>query len=120
MLPPCCAPQNHMVWARGEIAYLKYWLASPADLRTAAALQSEEGACISFVAAAVEAYLRRCGVEATNLQRVPSLTDGSLVAEQWTLKRTKPLPMNGKLWEKGYQVWKPDACPGGSFEDDCF
>jgi hypothetical protein len=103
-----------MTWARGEPAFLKYWLASPADLRAGTALSDEEGAGVSFVAAAVAAYLERCGVRAEDLRRIPSLSDPSLVAEQWTLRRVKPLAKGGKLWERGYlEEWRPDACPGG-------
>ena len=109
-----------MVWSRGEPAYLKYWLSSPADLRASAALQDEEGAGFGLLSAAVSAYLRRCGVEATGLQRVPSLSDRSQTAEQWTLRRVKPLPEGGKRWERGYKAWKPDVCPGGTTQDECF
>lgn len=106
--------QNHMVWARGEPAFLKYLLTSAADQRACAAVEAEEGACISFVAAVVAAYLQRCGVQVTGLQRFPVLTDPTLVAEQWTLRRVRALPEGGTLWERGFASWKPDACPGGS------
>jgi hypothetical protein len=102
-----------MVWSRGEPAYLQYWLVSPADLRSGAALQSEDGATIGFVASAIAAYLRRCGVNSEGLKRTSSLTDPNQVAEQWTLRRFKKLQNNGRGWERGYQQWKPDACPSG-------
>lgn len=35
--------QNHLVWARGEPAFIKYWLDGPATLRSSAALEAEEG-----------------------------------------------------------------------------
>ena len=110
--------QNHLVWARGEPAYLQYWLVSPADLRSTAALQAEDGVCLGFVAAAVTAYLRRCGVESEGVKRVPSFTDPTQVSEQMTLRRVKKLQDNGRGWERGYKTWKPDACPNGS-ESDC-
>lgn len=102
--------ENHLVWARGEPAYLKYWMTAPADLRSASALQSEEGASLGFVSAAVDAYLRRCGVVTEGLQRVPSLTDSSQVIEQLTLRRIKPLQNGGN---GSYKPWKPDVCPNG-------
>ena len=42
-LPPCPCPQNHYTWSLGEPAFLKYWLEQPATLRSAAALEQEEG-----------------------------------------------------------------------------
>lgn len=47
-LGAACAPlpsflQNHEVYARGEPAFLKYWLTSPATLRSSGALEAEEG-----------------------------------------------------------------------------
>lgn len=81
-----------MTWERGEPAFLKYSLVLPADFRSAEALQSEEGASIGPINAAMAALLRRCGVEATNLQRIASLSEADQVAEQWTLRRMKPLP----------------------------
>ena len=111
--------QNHMVWARGEPAYLQYWLVSPADLRSTAALQSEEGANLGYTSAAVAAYLRRCGVESEGLTRVPSLTDLDQVSDQWTLRRVKPLPSGGvsSRQGKGYKPWHPDTLEGLSVED---
>ncbi|KAL4537669.1 hypothetical protein Ndes2437B_g08778 [Nannochloris sp. 'desiccata'] len=105
--------RNHMVWARGEPAYLQYWLVAPADLRSGSALQSEEGATIGFVASAIAAYLRRCGVNSEGLKRTSSLTDPNQVSEQWSLRRFKKLQNGGRLWERGYQDWKPDTCPSG-------
>jgi len=110
-----------MVWAQGEPAYLKYWLTDPVDRRSALALQSEEGASLGFTSATISAYLRRCGVLCTELKRMESLTDDDQVSEQWTLRRIKSLPNQGKSWEmQGYQKWKPDVCPGGSYESDCY
>ena len=40
---PCPCPQNHYTWSLGEPAFLKYWLEQPATLRSAAALEQEEG-----------------------------------------------------------------------------
>eukprot|EP00890_Picochlorum_soloecismus_P006704 jgi/Picsp_1/859/NSC_04347-R1_hypothetical protein CHLNCDRAFT_49703 [Chlorella variabilis] len=113
--------ENHMVWAEGEPAYLKYWLTDPVDKRSALALQSEEGASLGFTSATISAYLRRCGVLCTELKRMESLTDDNQVSEQWTLRRIKSLQNQGKSWEmQGYQTWKPDVCPGGSYDTDCY
>lgn len=97
-----------MTWERGEPAYLKYWLAIPADLRSAAALQSEEGAVLGPVSTAIAGLLNRCGVEALDIQRIPSLTEPIYVAEQWTLRRRKPLPKNPEKVKS--PAWKPDPC----------
>jgi len=35
--------QNHMVWARGEPAFVKVWQRAPATLKSEAALQAEQG-----------------------------------------------------------------------------
>jgi len=109
-----------MVWARGEPAYLKYWLTAPTDRRSSLALQAEEGASLGLLNATIAAYLRRCGVESKNLRRLQSLSDDAQISEQCTLRRVKTLPDQGTKWEKGYEIWKPDACPGGSYENDCY
>ncbi len=111
-------PQNHEVWARGEPAYLQYWLVSPADQRSTAALQGEGAAAgLSFVGATVAAYLRRCGVECEGLRRSGSLTDPEQVSEQVTLRRVKPLQQLGGRRAEA-RPWRPDPCPGGG-EGDC-
>ena len=85
-------------------------MVSPADLRSASALQSEDAACLSFVAATVDAYLRRCGVNTEGLQRVSSLSDPSQVTEQLTLRRIKAVQGDGT---GKFRPWKPDPCPNG-------
>jgi hypothetical protein len=52
-------------------------------------------------------------VNSEGLKRTESLNDPNQVSEQWTLRRFKKMQKDGKLWEKGYQAWKPDACPSG-------
>ena len=62
-LPCCpsdCAAQNHYTWSIGEPAFLKYWLQSPATLRSAAALDAEEGFSQVCVCVVVCVYARVC------------------------------------------------------------
>ncbi|KAL4429832.1 hypothetical protein ABPG77_010949 [Micractinium sp. CCAP 211/92] len=109
--------ENHYVWTLGEPAFLKYWVQAPATLRSAAALDTEEGFSQDYIAATLQAYFRRCGVAATSLKRYPSYSQPELVAEQWTLRRTQPLP-DGYDWQQ-YREWAPDSCPGND-EDACY
>lgn len=39
------------------------------------------------MAAALQAYLRRCGVASSSLKRYASYSQPQLVANQWTLRR---------------------------------
>lgn len=105
------------MWTLGEPAFLKYWIQAPATLRSSAALDQEEGFSQDYVAATLQAYFRRCGVAATGLKRYPSYSQPELVAEQWTLRRTAPLP-EGYDWQR-YREWAPDSCPGND-EEACY
>ncbi|PRW60604.1 hypothetical protein C2E21_1285 [Chlorella sorokiniana] len=101
--------ENHYVWSIGEPAFLKYWMEAPATLRSSSALEQEEGFSQDFVAATLQAWLRRCGVASTSLKRYASYSEQELVANQWTLRRITPLP-DGYDWRQ-YHDWAPDFCP---------
>lgn len=105
------------MWSRGEPAFLKVWLQSPATLRSSTALELEQGFSQDYVAGTLQAYFRRCGVTAGGLKRYPSYSQPELLAEQWTLRRVVPLP-EGYDWQQ-YSEWRPDACPG-SDEEACY
>jgi hypothetical protein len=57
------------VWVAGEPAFLKLWLKAPAAASLDDALAAEEGFAPCYAAAAVEAYLRACGVETEGFKR---------------------------------------------------
>lgn len=57
------------MWVRGEPAFLKIWVKSPAFAALDDALEAEEGFSPDLFAAAVEAYLARCGVIAGSFKR---------------------------------------------------
>lgn len=61
--------QNQEVWVKGEPAFLKLWLDAPAAARLDAALAAEEGFAPAAAAAAAEALLAQCGVEARDFKR---------------------------------------------------
>ena len=101
------------MWARGEPAYLKYWLDAPADQRSITAMQSEtNGACFSFIGATITAYLHRCGVETEGLVRNASLQSDRVWSEQATVRRKKAISSaRGGSKSGGYKEWRPDQCP---------
>mmetsp|Transcript_11127 Transcript_11127/g.22235 ORF Transcript_11127/g.22235 Transcript_11127/m.22235 type:complete len:437 (+) Transcript_11127:93-1403(+) len=112
--------ENHMVWARGEPAYLKYWLTSPVDRNSSLALQTEEGDYLGYLSATIAAFLRRCGVVTTNLRRIQSLSDEENISEQSTIRRIKSLPASSQTGKKPYAPWKPDVCPNGAYDNNCY
>lgn len=109
-----------MVWARGEPAYLKYWLTSPVDRNSSLALQTEEGDYLGYLSATIAAFLRRCGVVTTNLRRIQSLSDEENISEQSTIRRIKSLPTSSQTGKKQYAPWKPDVCPNGAYDNNCY
>lgn len=110
--------QNHMVWARGEPAYLKYWLTAPVDRNSSLALQTEEGDYLGYLSATIAAFLRRCGVVTTNLRRIQSLSEEENISEQSTIRRIKSLPASTQKTK--YAPWKPDVCPNGAYDNNCY
>ncbi|KAI7842251.1 hypothetical protein COHA_003892 [Chlorella ohadii] len=95
---------------QGAQALLRYFVdrgyAASAPVAFFGASKNEER---DFVAATLQAWLRRCGVASTSLKRYASYSEPELVANQWTLRRVAPLP-EGYEWQK-YQEWAPDFCP---------
>jgi hypothetical protein len=109
--------ETQLAWIRGNgSANLTYWLVAPVDENSSLALQSEEGTYLGYVSATIVAFLRRCGVRASNVSRVRSLKVDGLVIEQSRLTRTKPLNLNdGAKWElKGKNKWSPNPIPSST------
>ncbi|KAI8475650.1 MAG: hypothetical protein J3K34DRAFT_517268 [Monoraphidium minutum] len=104
--------ENQQVWIAGEPAFLKIWIRSPAFASLDDALDAEEGFAPDLFAAAVEAFLRRCGVEAEGFKRYPSYSEPGMVALQWTLRRAVPLTAEeaAVLEPAPFEL---DLCPGG-------
>jgi hypothetical protein len=87
-----------------------------------------------FVAATIQAYLAGCGVSAGSFRKYPAATFPSaagggkgrqtvLVAEQWTLRRGRPLTAaelqeQQEAQERGEFVF--DLCPAGGSLLGCY
>ncbi|KIY91516.1 hypothetical protein MNEG_16448 [Monoraphidium neglectum] len=108
----CLEKQNQQVWVAGEPAFLKIWIKAPAFGQLDDALDAEEGFSPDLFAAAVEAYLLRCGVETEGFKRYPSYSEPGMIALQWTLRRKAPLtPDEAAAPEPA--PFQLDVCPGG-------
>ncbi len=81
---PIHKPQNQLVWVAGEPAFLKIWLRAPAAGGLDDAMDAEEGFSPDLAAAAVEALLRRCGVETEAFKRARLAVWGLL--EGWVVE----------------------------------
>jgi len=62
-------PQNQLVWVAGEPAFLKIWLRAPVTAALDDSLDAEEGFSPDLAAAAMEGWLRRCGVGTEGFKR---------------------------------------------------
>ena len=65
------------------------------DEESSLRLQDEEGVFLGYVSATIAAFLRRCGVRSSDVQRVKSLKVEGLVIEKSKLVRIKPLAKEG-------------------------
>jgi len=113
--------RNHIVWERGEPAYVKIWLYNPAFLRSSRGLAAEErGLSQDFLASAVEALLRRRGVEARSFQQYASQSAPAAspaIANQWTVVRTRPTELEAAADEANPPKRQPFSLDSTPFEE---
>lgn len=87
---------TEQAWRQGDgKGTLVYWLVRPVDEESSLRLQDEEGVFLGYVSATIAAFLRRCGVRSSDVQRVKSLKVDGLVIEKSKLVRIKPLAKEG-------------------------
>ena len=105
---------TEQAWRKGDgDATLVYWLVNPVDQGSSLRLQDEEGVFLGYVSATIAAFLRRCGVRSSDVQRVKSLKVDGLVIEKSKLVRIKPLPKEAATGggDKKKAAWVPSPIP---------